>query len=251
MQIFKNFLLACSVAIATSPVYLQAADNDAQTAARAALEQKMRELKGAAAVEAPAAPIESTAPKVSEPVMAPPAAPARSFTLPQGASPDLIEQARQATRARMAELQGNRKTAIPVGRETPEPQPTAPPVNETAPSTNVVAPATTVTPTVTTKVKSSGPTAAEIREAKAREAAERKAERARIEADAKAAKAAKQVKKAVVAEPPVLLTPLVAPASSLPPAKEQALQALTEQYKADKITAEEYHDQRAKILAEP
>jgi uncharacterized protein YnzC (UPF0291/DUF896 family) len=29
------------------------------------------------------------------------------------------------------------------------------------------------------------------------------------------------------------------------------LNALTEQYKADKLTPQEYHEQRAKILAEP
>ena len=40
-------------------------------------------------------------------------------------------------------------------------------------------------------------------------------------------------------------------ASSLSGAKEQQLQQLTEQYKADKISAEEYFQQRAKILAEP
>jgi hypothetical protein len=34
-------------------------------------------------------------------------------------------------------------------------------------------------------------------------------------------------------------------------AKEQELQALLEKYKADQITPEEYHKQRAAILAEP
>ena len=51
MQIFKPFLLACSLAVATSPVCLRADDTDAQAAARAALQQKMREMNG----QAPAA----------------------------------------------------------------------------------------------------------------------------------------------------------------------------------------------------
>jgi hypothetical protein len=46
MQIFKPFLLACSLAVATGPVCLRADDTDAQAAARAALQQKMREMNG-------------------------------------------------------------------------------------------------------------------------------------------------------------------------------------------------------------
>ena len=44
--------------------------------------------------------------------------------------------------------------------------------------------------------------------------------------------------------------PLTPPASPLTATKEQRLQALLDQYKADQITPEEYHKQRAKIIAE-
>lgn len=44
--------------------------------------------------------------------------------------------------------------------------------------------------------------------------------------------------------------PLVAPALPLSGTKEQRLQQLLEQYKADQITPAEYHAQRAKIIAE-
>jgi hypothetical protein len=45
--------------------------------------------------------------------------------------------------------------------------------------------------------------------------------------------------------------PLKAPPSSLAGDKEQRLQDLLRKYRADQITPEEYHQQRAKILAEP
>ena len=295
MQIFKTILLTCALTVATGPVCLRAEDTAAQAAARAALQEKMRELKGGApAAETPRAaravapePVPAAPPAPAAPAVAaaPPAAPA-PLVIPEGASPDLIEQARQATRARMGELQSHKRTAIPAGQEAPAPQSATQPVMEAAPATTVV------TPAVTTEVTPAAPTAAELRAAKAREAAEKKAEQARAakakaqadaekktqadadkkakakaEADAKAraankpapaaqaAKPAKPAKKARPAaekiEAAIPLAPLAGPASNLPATKEQSLQALLEQYKADKISAEEYHQQRAKILAEP
>ena len=47
------------------------------------------------------------------------------------------------------------------------------------------------------------------------------------------------------------LSPIEAPPPAVPAAKEQRLQELLRKYRADEITAEEYHKQRAKILAEP
>jgi hypothetical protein len=45
--------------------------------------------------------------------------------------------------------------------------------------------------------------------------------------------------------------PLQSPPSAVPAAKEQRLQELLRKYRADQVTPEEYHQQRAKILAEP
>jgi hypothetical protein len=53
------------------------------------------------------------------------------------------------------------------------------------------------------------------------------------------------------AEPTLSLPPLMGPSSPLPPAKQQKLDELLNLYRADRITPEQYHDQRAKILAEP
>ncbi len=301
MQIFKAILLTCVLTAAACPVYLRAEDTAAQAAARAALQEKMRELKGPVhAGETqpelqPATPVPTPTPlpkptisksksAAPKPVgAAAPAAPA-PFTMPEGADPNLIEQARQANRARMAELQSHKSTAIPVGHEAPVPPPAYQPMTESAPVTTVV------TPAVTTEVKAAAPTAADLRAAKAREAAAKKAEqaeaakarkaqaeaaqKAKAEAQAaaratasanaranaatakpaKAVTAAKPVKKtkpAAKVEAAVSLTPLEGPASNLPATKEMALQTLLEQYKADKISSEEYHQQRAKILAEP
>lgn len=343
MQIFKASLLTCAFTLALGTVPLHAADTAAQAAARAALKEKMRELAPpTAAAEAPAVVTPPAPATVAEtPAAAAPAA----FVLPEGASPDLIEQAReanraaraelerqknaatadkhkkaapapvehravkapsapekkaapamadtapaqsppeknsnpdlveqarQATRARMAELQSHKKTAIPAGREAPIIQPANSPAAE-----NI-----TATEAVTTQVKAAAPTTAELRAAKAREAAEKKAEqakmakakaqaeadkKARAAADAKArvaatnatkpaepAKPAKPAKKAkpepAKVDATVTLAPMEGPASSLPATKDQALRALLDQYKAEKISAEEYHQQRSKILAEP
>lgn len=47
------------------------------------------------------------------------------------------------------------------------------------------------------------------------------------------------------------LKPIVAPALPITAGKQARLQALLERYQADQITPEEYHKQRAAILAEP
>ena len=204
MQILKTILLTCALTAAASPICLRAEDTAAQAAARAALQERMRELKNPApagetqmemqpAAPAPAktAPPKTKAakakPATPKPVVAAPAAVAAPatpapFTMPEGAQPDLIEQARQATRERMAELQSHKRTAIPVGHEAPVAQPAYQPLMETAPTTTVVAPA------VTTRVNAAAPTAAELRAAKAREAAAKKAAQAEA-AQAKKAQA--------------------------------------------------------------
>ena len=50
---------------------------------------------------------------------------------------------------------------------------------------------------------------------------------------------------------PASFAPIAPPASPLPASKEARLAELLSQYKADTITPEKYHTERAKILAEP
>ena len=289
MQIFKHFLLVGSIAFALSPVCLRADDTEAQAMARAALQQKMREMGGQApdtmtppANTPPASQIKTTTPPKSpappvqkqtprtvqvpaprrsspgQPPIAPPAArpapmdsaiapgtaqasPTAAMVAPGASSPDLIEQARQATRAKMAELQSQQNNSAP--------QPAVQPATTTVPAT------TKTTPPVVTAGKPAQPSKAEIKAAKEREAAAAKAaaQQAKLAADQEKKAPAEAVMPAAKVKPgaPAPFTPLAGPASSLPALKEQRLQTLLDQYKADKITAEEYHDQRAKIIAEP
>jgi hypothetical protein len=51
--------------------------------------------------------------------------------------------------------------------------------------------------------------------------------------------------------PSISLPPMSGPPSSLSAAKQQKLDALLQQYRADQISPEQYHEQRAKILSEP
>ena len=50
---------------------------------------------------------------------------------------------------------------------------------------------------------------------------------------------------------PLTFTPMEAPESPIPASKEQQLQQLLDQYRADQITPQDYHEKRAKILSEP
>jgi hypothetical protein len=45
--------------------------------------------------------------------------------------------------------------------------------------------------------------------------------------------------------------PIQAPPLGISAEKQQRLQDLLQKYRADQITPEQYHEQRAKILAEP
>jgi hypothetical protein len=51
--------------------------------------------------------------------------------------------------------------------------------------------------------------------------------------------------------PTIALPTLSGPPTGLSAAKEQKLNELLNQYRADQITPQQYHEQRAKILAEP
>ena len=58
-----------------------------------------------------------------------------------------------------------------------------------------------------------------------------------------------QPKPVMVAEP--MVKPIETPALPISATKEERLQALLQKYKADQITPEEYHTERAKIMGEP
>ncbi|MDB6019081.1 MAG: hypothetical protein JWR19_3570 [Pedosphaera sp.] len=228
MRIPKLLLITCVAVVGVAGSLLaQRPDSDLQTKAREQLRQRMYELdhpgSSAPASFIPVAPVVPIAPtvKVAVPVPAPaPAAPAPVMT-PTPAAPAAVE----ATPAAPA-------------KEMEMPAPAAAPVAVTPvpaePNTVVITADEPVTPNA--------------------------------EAQAKAAEALRQ-KMMELNTPPKMTTPApaakVAPVSvhtassatfTTPPmagSKEQRLADLLQAYKSDQINPQEYHMQRAKILAEP
>jgi hypothetical protein len=71
-------------------------------------------------------------------------------------------------------------------------------------------------------------------------------------AEAKAqAKANREKRQAPLPEGPLAFKPLEAPPLPVSVEKQQKLSDLLRKYKVDEVTPEQYHEQRAKILAEP
>lgn len=160
---------------------------------------------------------------------------------------------RAALRERMAELSAQKQSnTTPTPAEMPikAAQPVKPevvqkpvePVEPAKPAVVVEQPKAPAKPVVEkpamTEVKpvNAGRAAAE-KEAMKQAAEKEKAK----EAKAKAKSAAKDS----------VVPPVVSPDLPISADKQMRLNALTEQYKADKLTPQEYHEQRAKILAEP
>lgn len=259
MQISKILLAVCTVMGCVGSLSFAGQDSPSQIQAREALRQKIAELNAQesqtpapqATKKKKAAPAPAPQPVVQPPpvVVAPPPAVATPApvvtTTPPAASASRMtsEQAaqlREALRQKMAELDAQEKTG----------QPTFAPV------------------TSTSQAKSAAVIKAEQKAAAAeakRQAEEAKAqERAAAEAPKRAAAAEKQrwedESKAKSAKPnPVTVTkanaaafaPVEPPPSAVPASKDAKLADLLRKYKADAITPEEYHKERAKVLAEP
>jgi len=126
--------------------------------------------------------------------------------------------------------------------EAPAPKPKPAPEATAAP---VAASATTEEPALA-PVSEDSPEAAKMREALHK----RLAEEAVNPTPYVEVKPAPEVKETTPAEETASEASLVAPALPISNSKEQRLQQLLEQYKADEITPLEYHTQRAKIIAE-
>lgn len=256
MQISKTLLLICTVV--GGSISFAGQDSPSQTQAREALRQKIAELnaqeaqtpapqptKRKKAAPAPAQPAVQPAPVTTAPppaVATPapvlpatsPAAPASRMTSEQAA------QLREALRQKMAELDAQEKS----GQPTFAPAPT------------------------TSEAKSPAAIKAEQKAAAAeakRQAEEAKAqERAAAEAQKRAAATEKQrwedeSKAKSTKSKPVTVTkanaatfaPVEPLPSAVPASKDAKLADLLRKYKADAITPEEYHKERAKVLADP
>jgi hypothetical protein len=310
MQISRQLLLACAVAMCLTPALLRAYDNEAQIRARQALEDKMQQLDAQApqtnsappaAVKkparakkpkkAPAPPPAPAAEKPAPPVVKstpaapsyenPPAKPAPEISqpaTPMPVAPASSDQLHEALHEKM-----NETPTTPAAPVKPAPAapvatkpaaPAAPVAKSPAPSEAAPAPMYSpapVTPANTAdseklqealdqKMRENEAAAAAANQAPVHASKPNKpasAEMAHTEnppethaAPTPAPKpAAKPTHKSP--EPVVALPQLSGPPSSLSASKQQKLDELLQQYRADQLTPQQYHEQRAKILAEP
>ena len=259
MQIAIRIAAACVAATLFSPVLLFAEDTSAQTKARQALEQHMKGNQPAStpSTTAPAAqeaPPATATPAATTPPPAKPATitPAQTFSPaaqtvapsdkpvlvgPEPSSDESIEKARQALRQKMAEKPGT----APAAATHAAPAAAAPVVSTSTPEPAVtaVAPAAAATSGYESEKQKA---AHEAKAAAEKQAAEEKAAaKEKSHAEKSAMHASKKGSST--------LEPLKGPPSPLTPEKQSRLKDLLDQYMADQLTPEQYHAERAKILA--
>lgn len=218
MQIPKIFLVVCAAAVSASlPMAAQGQDSEEQAKARQALREKMRELEGQApAVETQTAPVLTPAGQTgSQRVVI------RMEEAVAPADPEAIQKAREAMRRKMDELgQGGPQ------QDTPEIAKAREALRQKMQEVTPVGSASVA------GAQSSPEAQAEIQREEAQAAAERRAKRAE-------------------SLTPTAYKPLPGPGSPLSATKQERLAELLRLYRAEAITPEQYHTQRAKILAEP
>ena len=238
-----------------TPVAPQAGDNAAQAQARAALAKTMADMG------APINQTQTTAPEtpivtatIPAPAVAPvaPVAPAAAPMAMTSVDPATGDNAAQAeARAALAKTMADMGTPL---NQTQTTTPVAPVAAAPAPvSAPVVAPATPVAPVAAPVATTpadplTGDSAAQA-EARAALAQKMAGMGTPLNQTQTAATAAPVVaKNGKVLPQPI---PMVAPALPVSPSKEEKLKALLSRYLADQVTPEQYHEQRAAILAAP
>ncbi|HET7625051.1 MAG TPA: hypothetical protein VFM25_07280 [Verrucomicrobiae bacterium] len=243
------------------------ADSAAIEKARQALEQKLRELNGQPQTESPVAAPTTTVPAMTQSTPAQtPEVQSKPVTplIPDSAA---IEKARQALEQKMRELNGQSPVETPATTPAPGTEFTQTPAAQSKP---IIADSQTIEKArqaLEQKMKeldeSFWPTPEESNATsveKAREAMLKKMAEDQQQKELAAQKEQEKLKQQAEAkqnhieqqkENPLGFPPIQGPPTGLSPEKEQQLQALLKDYEADKITPEQYHAQRAKILAEP
>src|SRR5262249_3441876 len=183
--------------------------------------------KPAATAKPAPAPV---APKPAQPTPAP-TAPAASFAEQPGTAkttPEQSDRLRQAVRDRISELNAPPPATKPAAEIRAEQRAAAGEQQRQAEAEKA-------------RVK------AEADEAKARDRAAAEEAKARASREAAEAKAAAKTPQFTTTK----FEPLSGPPTGIPASKEARLADLLKKYKADEITPEQYHTERAKILAEP
>ena len=275
MQISRHLLLTCAVTACLIPSLAHAADNEAQIRARQALEEKMNQLN---AQPPPAAAPANPAPTVSKQnAPAKPAPPVVTVT-PNGATvsnPPTASAADAATRQKLKDALNQAATPPaqpPVSAAPMQSQPatSAPsyistPSNDAATSQKLEealrqkmqqTPVESTTPPMATQ-KPTKPAPAWTPSASAPSSTANYAPIPETNPRAVRPTLPETPTPAPVmngnqpAAPTIALPTLSGPPTGLSAAKEQKLNELLTQYRQDLITPQQYHEQRAKILAEP
>jgi hypothetical protein len=244
------------------------ASDDAIEKAREALRQKMNELGNTSAPEQ--APVQAEKPKPATPAAKPapavvqqPAQPAPVAQVPAArASDEAVEKAREALRQKMSELENAAPSESPASVTTPAPAVVQQPAMETpAPQENVFQTPPAVSDNDVEKARQAlREKMSQIEEAKKaaqpevvstpeKTEPEKMEKPEKVEKIEKAEKPKAEKRKEVTRKDPNAFPPLSAPATGLSAEQEQRLADLLEQYKADKLTPDQYHEERAKVLA--
>jgi len=230
MQISKCFLAVCAAAICIGPLTSRGDDTDAQAKARQALEEKLNELQPQPPNAAPQPPPtakpakkKAAPPPAPAPMREPPPVRMAPPPPPSATSPTIQPAPRSAAAPAPAKYRDNFNSA------------TTPP----APSPAMVAPP---------------PPADSETIARAREALERKL--SELQGQEVQAQPQAEPERPVASPRPMRpadrtgFKPLPAPELPISTDKQQRLAVLLQRYKADQITPEQYHAERAKILNE-
>jgi len=270
MQISKNFFVICAITSLVSTPILHARESDAQAKAREEMRKKMSELdaqdKGVRA-PAPAPPTQATPPPVAAPAPTEPApiqpAPIQPVAVQPVAAPtpatvddEATARARAAMREKLRELDTQKTpmrapaaSAPPaqVVAPTPAPQQPVAPVAVPAPAP---APVQAAVPVAAPAAQSMfAPTGQPEDEATARTRAALRQKMSEL--DAQPGGRPPAYAGAVASQPRPEFKPMTAPPLPISGPKEARLAELLRQYKADQITPNVYHKERAKVLAEP
>jgi hypothetical protein len=224
MQISKCFLVVCAATYCTVVLPLRAADTDTDNKLREAMRKKMSELEAQPAPQP--APVAKPLLAATQPMPIPPPAVVQPVPAPQPAAPPPPAVAQPAP----AVSPPVKQESIDKARET---------LHRQMAELENQPPAVTAATIPSPKMADSRPGQKPV-EAKAQATA------SKPEAQPKAEKALNKPAKGA----PVF-TPIQAPPPAISADKGARLAELLRKYKADQITPEEYHQQRAKILSEP
>jgi hypothetical protein len=274
MQILRRLMLACVAATFLTPVLLHAYDNEEQIRARQALEDKMKELDAQhPTTSAPPSMVTQPKPaatkaKKQKPATVPKPAnsAAQAPAAQKPASPDiLVTPGQPPQEVPPAQTAPSMAPAVQKpAAAAPQPVVSQPAPAASAPVAAQPAPAATYS---TPPAASSGDTEETEKLRKAMHdqmMQQQQANSAATNAPGPTAQPWNQPYNSPHPEPGVArssqslkqrpapsLPPLAGPPTGLSAAKQQKLDQLLQLYRADQITPQEYHDQRAKILAEP